>query len=474
MVGAPAGRGPGRTSTRWALAIGLTVLIMSTSRGQAPQPSAPSSSIPAAEPPPSDGERPGGRPPGAAIFGGLERVLPVPARAPDGPRRGTSPGSPPRGARPRPGGIFDPGAAGPGISQSGDQNFLDGALDTRTGWPFVFLDHFRPRHDRLDAFWYVSTRDVPQEMGSDPWAKLKVMHFDDHGDMVERSPEELFAQTVGRPVLIQVQGSLTTPDMAVGGLMWTHSWLQLHHCLPPEAVVIAFDWPSQRVYRNGFLDVNEKGRRAYIAAYHLARFVLAFPASSRVCLLGQSYGGRVVPGALHLLGGGALNSQSHDPAVCLPTTRPDLDLRGIIIAAADDRDWLDPGKRFDRALHAVTRLLNLYNKKDESLLFYPALLRSNHHRALGRIGLTNRDLDRLGPLAARYEEHDVDDILGAEHSLLDAVANPRIGRWIAPYVWAPDPGPIHQQAESSATPYGSGRNTFGQRRFETSGRRENP
>ena len=132
--------------------------------------------------------------------------------------------------------------------------------------------------------------------------------------------------------------------------MWTRSWLQAHRCLPHDAVVIAFDWPSQRVYRNDVLDVTEKGRRAYIAAYHLARFVQSFPPSSRVCLLGHSYGGRVVPGALHLLGGGALNSQSHDPEVCLPTTRPDLDMRGIIIAGASDRDWLDPGRRFDRTL----------------------------------------------------------------------------------------------------------------------------
>lgn len=451
------------------LAAGLTLLIATAARGQAPQPAAPSSSIPAAEPPPSDGGGGRGGPPGAALFGGLERVLPIPARAPEGSRRGTSPGAPPRGARPRPGGVFDPGAAGPGVSQSGDQNFLDGALDTRTGWPFVFLDHFRPRPERLEAFWYVSTRDCPQEMGSDPWAKLKVMRFDGRGDMVEHRPEELFAQTVGRPVLIQVQGSLTTPDSAVGGMLWTHSWLQAHHCLTPDAVVVAFDWPSQRIYRNDYLDVNEKGRRAYVAAYHLARFLLAFPESSRVCLLGQSYGGRVVPGALHLLGGGALNSQARDPEVALPGTRPDLRLRGIIIAGASDRDWLDPGRRYDRALYAAEALLNLYNRKDESLIFYPALFRSSHHRALGRIGLTNRDFDRIGPLAARYEEHDIHDILGAEHSLLDAVASPRIGRWIAPYVWAPDPGPSPEPDASTPSPYGSGRNTGSQKRYETGG-----
>jgi hypothetical protein len=35
-------------------------------------------------------------------------------------------------------------------------------------------------------------------------------------------------------VLIQVQGSLTTPDIALGGLLWTHSWSQRHRAMRPE------------------------------------------------------------------------------------------------------------------------------------------------------------------------------------------------------------------------------------------------
>src|SRR5262249_19316748 len=151
----------------------------------------------------------------------------------------------------------------------------------------------------------------PQVMGTDPWPTLKVLHYDDQGDLVERDPRELLAQCAGRVVLVQVQGSLTTPDIAVGGLLWTASWLRRNRALRDGAVVVAFDWPSQRIYRLDARDINEKGRRAYVAGYHLARFLQAFPTESRVCLLGQSYGGRVVPSALHLLGGGALNSQDH-------------------------------------------------------------------------------------------------------------------------------------------------------------------
>src|SRR3954471_19714558 len=199
--------------------------------------------------------------------------------------------------------------------------------------------------------------------------------------------------------MVQVQGSLTTPDIALGGLLWTHSWLSYNRALTPDVVVVAFDWPSQRVHRLDVRDINEKGRRAYVAAYHLARFVQAFPPRSRICLLGQSYGGRVVTSALHLLGGGRLNSQSNDPPVPLPTLRSDLSLRAVVIAGAADRHWLDPGERLDRALVACEAFLNLYNRRDEALRLYPFLIRSGHHRALGRVGLRASDLRRLGPTA---------------------------------------------------------------------------
>lgn len=380
-------------------------------------------------------------------MGRVGGVLPLPLPARSG--RDNPPGAPPRLGRPRPGSIFDPGATGPGISQ-GEQNFLDGALDPATGWPFVLLDHFAPRPERVERFWVVETRECPQEMGTDPWSCLRVRHFDAQGNLVDVDPGALFAQAAGAPVLIQVQGSLTTPDMALGGLLWTHSWLQRNGALTPDAVIVAFDWPSQRVYRNDVRDINEKGRRAYIAGYHLARFVQGFPPGSRICLLGQSYGGRVVPSALHLLGGGCLNSQDHDPFVSLPFLRPDLHLRGVILAGASDHTWLDPGARLDHALVGCEAFLNLYNRRDEALRLYPLLLRSDHHRSLGKLGITNRDLEKLGPLASRYAEHDLHELLGQEHTLLDAVANRQIARWIAPYVWAPDPGPSDPWADAEA------------------------
>jgi hypothetical protein len=194
--------------------------------------------------PPARAQAPPPRPGVEAIPERIREAIPAPLPVPgrDSVERVvTSPGLPPRGGRPAPGGRFDPGASGPGIGGTSRDLFLGGALDTRSGWPFVLLHFFTPQSERVERFWLVQTRDCPQVMGSDPWQSLKVLHFDSAGELVPRDPGELFAQAVGRPVFIQVQGSLTTPDVALGGLMWTQAWLSEHRVLPPDAVVIAFD-----------------------------------------------------------------------------------------------------------------------------------------------------------------------------------------------------------------------------------------
>jgi len=97
---------------------------------------------------------------------GILNVLPIGPGARD--EGMGSPGDPPRRGRPRPGSIFDPGASGPGIRGSRQEPFLDGALDPDSGWPFVFLDHFAPRPERVANSWIVDTRQCPQVMGTDP------------------------------------------------------------------------------------------------------------------------------------------------------------------------------------------------------------------------------------------------------------------------------------------------------------------
>ena len=220
-----------------------------------------------------------------------------------------------------------------------------------------------------------------------------------------------------------VHGNLIACDAAVNGSLWVHDRLDRLGALPPAAVVVGFDWPGKRVYRLDHRDLAEKQRRAFVAGYHLARVVQALPAGCPVTLSGHSDGGRAVAAALHLLGGGELGAMSvRDPVARLPASRPDLRLRAVLVAAAFDRHWLDPGERLDRALPACEGMLNLYNRHDEALPLYPLDLRTDHRRAIGRVGLLNRDFARLGPLAARYAECDLGPIIGRDHSLTGAIA----------------------------------------------------
>jgi hypothetical protein len=189
------------------------------------------------------------------------------------------------------------------------------------------------------------------------------------------------------------------------------------------------------------VDVNDKGRRASVAAYHLARFLQAFPADSRVCLLGLSYGGWVISATLHLLGGGRLEEGHRGPIAALSGSVPALRLRAVVIGAAFDHDDLDPGEHFGRGLTVCEAFLNLYTHKDRVMLLYPLLLVGYQRAALGRVGFTPKDLRRLGPLADRIEQHDTYDLVGREHTLLRAVVHPEVARWIAPYTWAAGPEP---------------------------------
>ncbi len=300
--------------------------------------------------------------------------------------------------------------------------------------PGLVLLFFVQARAQPPEYWYVSTRACLQVLGAEPGPSLQVSRFDSQGYISRCDPMELHAAASGRPVIFLIHGSYYTANMAVTEGPRIRNDLAAHGALAPDALVVTFDWPSEFVHLNIIRDTNDKARLAYVAGHHLARVLQGFPAGSRICLIGHSDGGLVALSALQLLGGGTLDTG--EEATVLREPSPSLRLRAVVIAAAVDRDWLDPGRRLDHALGASEAVLCLYNPLDPILVVHPFGWYFDQRSALGKSGMSNVEQERLGSLARRYCQQNMALQLGPRHSFRGSTKNQVIAGWMRAYTWA--------------------------------------
>ncbi|WP_435009033.1 alpha/beta hydrolase [Tundrisphaera lichenicola] len=266
--------------------------------------------------------------------------------------------------------------------------------------------------------WIVHTRACEQSMGSNPWPAINVGRLDEQGGPLRAvEPEGLLSRMTGRPTVFLIHGYGYTHKVAVEETIQVRAQLETLGGLGPDHLFVMFDWPSERAIPGLIRDLNEKARRSRIAGYHLARFLQAAPEGSRVCLLGQSDGGRVALTSLHLLSGSVLPEFGREPSAQLSSGRADLRLRAVALEAAIEHDWLNPGDRLGGALPISEAFLNLYNSRDSALSVYALGQYTGFGAALGRVGFKRRDLERLGPLRDRVEQIDIHPMAGSDHSL---------------------------------------------------------
>ncbi len=123
---------------------------------------------------------------------------------------------------------------------------------------------------------------------------------------------------------------------------------------------VAFSWPSEK--RQGFArDVLAKKSRTDTDSFYLGELIQNLHSELPTGLLGFSFGGRVMCGTLHLLGGGTLAGR------CLPTAEHQTRYRLSLYAPAFDRTALTPRGQYRYALQNVDRTVNLYNSSDPIL-----------------------------------------------------------------------------------------------------------
>jgi hypothetical protein len=237
----------------------------------------------------------------------------------------------------------------------------------------------------------------------------------------------------GVPVCFVIHGSFVGEDKVAEESRLAQRWLrQGCPCRPLHVVV--FSWPSDQTNRLLFTsNVVSLGRRAERHAHDIAHVIGQIPDSHPVCLIGHSHGARMVVSTLHLLAGGQV-----DGVCCPPGTFGNHRIRAVLAAAALDHEWLNPGERYDRAVYRPEGILNLRNRHDPALLFYP-LHRPGAARPLARSGLTRGDQRELSGWSAKVLEIDVTASVGRTHWWVDYLHEPAIAQIISPYVFFTDP-----------------------------------
>ncbi len=187
---------------------------------------------------------------------------------------------------------------------------------------------------------------------------------------------------------------------------------------------VIWSWPTDRG-KHPLELTRMHARRADVDAYYLGWLVNRMNHQVKVGLMGYSLGSRVVTGALHLLGGGQLIGLS----LPMDVNAPRQTIRAVLLAAAEDCDWLSPGRPNGEAIPRVEEMLLLNNGCDSVLKRYPHLDPCSRADALGYVGI-------CGPFdSSKVEQLDVCCVVGKQHEWSRYFYTPSLVADMLPYLF---------------------------------------
>ena len=284
-------------------------------------------------------------------------------------------------------------------------------------------------------YWVVSSRCCQQKSKCCcPCCEFDYYHSSGNGDVTETSYDDLIQSLdPDAPICIMVHGSLVKWEGALTDSYYTYLWLR--NAAPHRPLnVIFFTWPSYYLPTKIVpIDVNILGKRAEYNGHYLAQLISKLPERHSISLLGHSHGARIVASTMHLIGGGSVQGVSLNDCgihICCHSRQ----FRVVFAAAAINHNWLNPGQRYGCSLNCTDCLVNLRNKKDRVLLFYPVLAPLSR-RALARTGFTYFDRRAIGDNLACVHDIDVSNCVGAGHMFPNYYSHPTIAETIVPAIY---------------------------------------
>jgi hypothetical protein len=215
------------------------------------------------------------------------------------------------------------------------------------------------------------------------------------------------------PTVIYAHGNRFDASEAIERGWFVYRQLARYRCGRDPIRFVIWSWPSDRI--KGILkDVRIKAERTDAQGLYLGWVLKRVPAPAHpLTLIGYSFGGRVVTGALHAAAGGALAGRA------LPGPPVEgLRVRVGLVAAAVNRDWLHPGYYHGLATRNMHKLELMYNPRDSILRRYWLLEPDSGAEALGATGPV-----RVGPRVDGTPlpvcAHDCSQAVGIEHDEMD-------------------------------------------------------
>ena len=229
----------------------------------------------------------------------------------------------------------------------------------------------------MDTNWISRTNPTPeqfQRMTCQQWKG---------GRIWENRTLEDFTSTLapGQPVLIYIHGNQTDTQEAI----W-HG-LQTLRCLPamPQARLVVFDWPAQRISPLLRVEFGTKAVYADYQGFYLAQVLSQMSGETPILLVGHSFGCRTVLSALHLMSGGSYAGRTLDLD---STAKPEaLNLMLVLVAAATNYTDFVPNGVFSQAPKMAKQIRVVKNPMDPALKFYPMMgVRAPLPEAMGKVG----------------------------------------------------------------------------------------
>jgi hypothetical protein len=281
-------------------------------------------------------------------------------------------------------------------------------------------------------YWIISTRDSKHQVDHGHACDYDVIRFDGPNPGRGSTLNELLASLQpGVPVCFMTHGSFVTRESMLRDSARTYHWLRsAAPCQPVH--IIFYSWASDEFGCIPELHVKQAGNRASCNGFYLAELISMISPDHPICLIGHSHGTRIVASALHVMAGGVVERR-----VLTSGAKPPRRLRVVFAAAAIDHDWLNPNKRFGRALCQAEAVINLRNSTDFPLMFY-TLRHPTSSRAMAITGLTCRDRKKLGEWNERFLDYDVTDMIGYGHIWKHYYSHPEIAAAIRHYIYFDD------------------------------------